>query len=124
MENAKQRHGCLTAWLVMMIIANALTAVATPLLSGFIQKTLPNYPTWTIWPLTLIGVLNIAFVIALFNWKMWGFHGFASVAVITFSINIYSGIGIGSAFVGFLGVVLLYGVLQIGGDKKGWPQLE
>jgi len=33
-------------------------------------------------------------------------------------------LGLSSAVVGVLGVILLYGVLHIGKDNKGWPQLD
>jgi hypothetical protein len=94
------------------------------MLVGNIQQALPTFPAWMVWPFTLGAVLNIAFAIALFNWKKWGFFGFLVTGVATFALNIYVGIGIPRAVLGLMGIAILYGVLQIGGQKSGWSQLE
>jgi hypothetical protein len=124
MDVPKQRHFLLTAWLVFMIIANGATAVITPMSVGDIQQALPDFPAWMVWPITLCAVLNIAFAIALFNWKKWGFFGFLVTSAAAFALNVYAGVGIPRAVLGLLGVAILYGVLQIGGQKSGWSQLE
>jgi hypothetical protein len=124
MDVPKQRHFLLSAWLVIMIIANAATAVITPLMVGNIQQALPNFPAWLVWLIALGALLNVAFAIALFNWKKWGFFGFLVIGIITFAQNLYVGIGIPRAVFGLLGAAILYGVLQIGGQKSGWSQLE
>ena len=124
MDVPKQRHFLLTAWLVFMIVANGATAVITPMLVGNIQQALPTFPAWMVWPITLSAVVNVAFAIALFNWKKWGFFGFLVTSVATFAQNIYVGIGIPRTVLGLMGLAILYGVLQIGGQKSGWSQLE
>lgn len=120
----KERHGCLTAWLILMILANGFTALVTPLSVASIQETLPNFPTWVVWPITLIAVLNVAYAVALFNWKKWGFYGFVLNAVLAFGLNLYAGIGIPQAIIGLFGIAVLYGVLQIGSPKSGWAQMD
>jgi hypothetical protein len=124
MDAPKQRHGCLTAWLVLMIIANGFTALGTPLMVGAIQQTIPNFPAWVVWPIALLAVLNVVFAIALFNWKKWGFFGFLGTSLAAFGLNIYAGIGIPQAVFGLVSIAILYGVLQIGGQKSGWSQLD
>jgi hypothetical protein len=59
MAEEKKRHGCLTAWLVLMIV-----------------------------------------------------------------LNLYVGVDIIRSLLGLVGVLLLFGVLHIGNENKGWPQLE
>jgi hypothetical protein len=39
-------------------------------------------------------------------------------------INLALGLGIFQSAVGLIGIAVLYGVLQIGKENKGWPQLE
>ncbi len=124
MDGPKQRHGCLTAWLVLMIIANGFAALGTPLMVGSIQQTIPNFPAWVVWPIALLAVLNLVFAVALFNWKKWGFFGFLGTSLAAFGLNIYATIGIAQAVFGLVGIAVLYGVLQIGGQKSGWSQLE
>jgi len=121
----KQRHGCLTALLIWMIIANSLTALLYLFGSAALQEQLPTMPHWVFPILALLSIVNLVCTIALFSWKKWGFFGFAGSAAIIFIINVAVGLGIFQTLLGLAGVVLLYGVLQIGKEeKKGWSQLE
>ncbi len=120
----KQRHGCLTVWLILMILANSLTAIATPLMITQITKATPGFPIWIAYVIPVLAILNVVFAIGLFKWKMWGFYGFLVTSLITFCLNLYAGVSPVQAVLGLIGIAVLYGVLQIGGDKKGWSQLE
>jgi mannose/fructose/N-acetylgalactosamine-specific phosphotransferase system component IIC len=124
MAEAKQRHGCLTTWLILMIIGNALTALAYLLASSTIKSNLPNAPAWTVPTLTVASLANVVFSVALFQWKKWGFFGFVGTSVLVFVINLKIRQSIGGVLLGVLGVGMLYAVLQIGNEKKGWTQLE
>ena len=127
MQEEKKRHGCLTAYLIVMIIANSaivLIYLFFLLISGTIQQSLPDIPVWAIPVLCVFGIFNLICVIALFKWKKWGFWGFCASAVIIFIINLAIGLGIGQSVLGLLGVAILFGVLQIGKENKGWPQLD
>ena len=120
----KQRHGCLTAYLVFMMIANSATALIYLLGSETIRRNVPKMPEWAFPALIFVGIFNLVCAIALFRWKKWGFWGIVTSAVATFFLNLSFGIGLGSAFLGLLGVAILYGVLHIGGEEKGWSQLD
>jgi len=125
----KQRHGCLTAYLIFMIIANSLVTL--------VYLPRPNYQLilfdivhlyWTrafVWPVLIVaGIFNVVCAVALLRWKKWGFWGFAVSSVIIFFVNLFIGLDIWPALVGLLGLPILYGVLQIGKEDKGWPQLD
>jgi hypothetical protein len=62
--------------------------------------------------------------IALFRWKKWGFWGFCVSSVVAIVVNLSGGLGIGSYLSGLIMIGLMYGVLQIGRENKGWPQLD
>jgi hypothetical protein len=124
MSEAKQRHGCLTAWLILTIAANALSAFTYLLGSGAIAQAFPNAPGWIFMLLGLFAVFNVVCAVALFQWKKWGFWGFCLSSVVAFVVNLSVGLGIATVLFGFVGVALLYAVLQIGNENKGWPQLE
>ncbi len=124
MGDAKSRHGCLTASLVFMIVANSGTALVYILGSDAIRRTLPNAPGWAFPVLIVFSLFNLVCAIALFRWKRWGFWGFCGSSVVALVVNLSMGTPIGSALVGLVGAPLLYGVLQIGKENKGWPQLE
>lgn len=119
----KKRHGCLTTWLILMLIGNSGTALLYLFGSEALRQTIPNAPAWVFSLLIVMSLCNLACTIALFNWKKWGFWGFCATSVIALAINLSIGLGVASSLSGLLGVILLYGVLQIGKEKKGWSQL-
>lgn len=119
-----KRHGCLTAFLIVMIVANVLTALIYLFASDTVRQTYPDAPAWIFVLLAVMGLLNVAFAVALFQWKRWGFYGFVATAAVAFVVNLYIGLGIGQALFGLAGVAILYAVLQIGDDRKAWPHLE
>jgi hypothetical protein len=62
-------------------------------------------------------------------WKKWGFWGFCATSVLALAINlIYFRSGtvtiIISIISSLLAVLILFGVLHIGRENKGWPQLK
>ena len=120
----KQRHGCLTAWLILMVIANSLTAMLYLFASELVRRGTPGMPGWAVPVLGVGSVLNVVFAVALFQWKKWAFYGFAATAVVAFAVNVVVKVNLGQALFGFAGVGILYAVLQIGESNKGWPQLQ
>lgn len=116
----KKRHGCLTTWLILIIIANI---VITFIDIGLILSDMDEYPGWAIPVDVIIVVWVVVCAIAIFMWKKWGFYGFVGSAVIQAIVSIIVGNYFGIAQP-FIAVAFLYGVLQIGKDNKGWPQLE
>jgi len=120
----KQRHGCLTAWLVLMIIANSISALIYLFASDFIARTLPSAPSWSFPILALLGIFNVICAIALFKWKKWGFYGFIASSIIALIINLIIGIDVAQSLAGLIGLVILYGVLNIGKERAAWPQLD
>jgi hypothetical protein len=117
----KSRHGCATAYLIFMIIVNALVSLSNVMLGA--SQSSPVVPGWLFFVLALFGCLNVVFAVALLRWKKWGFYGFMASALLIAVINALS-IGLGGALIGLLGVAVLYGVLQIGGNRNTWSQLE
>ncbi len=123
-DEIKQRHGCLTAWLVLMIVANSLTALMYLLKGDAIRQQIPNAPGWLFFVLGLLCVVNLICAVALFQWKKWGFFGFVGTSAIAFVLNLAAGLSVIQALLGLVGLAILYGVLQIGKEKKAWPKLE
>ncbi|MGC1323704.1 MAG: hypothetical protein WA849_16110 [Candidatus Udaeobacter sp.] len=119
-----KRHGCLTAWLVFMIVANAATAVTTPLIYDSIKRAAPNASPATIALISIAGVANIIFAIALFRWEKWGFFGFVATSVIALVTNLFIGLGIAQSVFGLVGIGILYWVLNMGGSNKAWTRLQ
>ena len=138
MSNTKQRHGCLTAYLIFALIMNLVTVFRFFSVSLHSGQNLQQLPTWAFpaqnplpfWASLLAAtsvVFHLVCLIALFRWRKWGFYGILMSFVLNFTLlAVFANIIIpvmGAVF-GSLGVATLYGVLQIGGDKSGWTQLE
>ena len=121
---AKERHGCLTTYLVFMIIVNSCLSLLYLFGSEWLRRNGAGTPNWAFWCLAVGGFVNVLCAVALLRWKKWGFWGFVVSAVAIFIVNLSIGLGPASGLGGAFGVALLYGVLQIGNENKGWPQLE
>jgi uncharacterized membrane protein len=89
-----------------------------------IQSLVPSSPGWTFPAFVLMGIANIICAVALFQWKKWAFWGVVTITIVGFIISLSTGFSVFHAALGFLSVAILYGVLQIGGENKGWTQLE
>ncbi|MES2266640.1 MAG: hypothetical protein V4520_07755 [Bacteroidota bacterium] len=119
-----ERHGCVTAWLIIMLLINALL----PILYFSTALTLAhklNTSVLIIYALGIIGLSNMVFTILMLKWKKIGFYAFAILGIITCAININIGISVISSLLGLVGFVILYGVFQI--EKNGistWKYLK
>jgi len=122
----KKRHGCLLVYLILMLIANAFNSFVylnPPTLPPEMTE-MANVIGWLFPVMATVGLINLISTVAILKWKKWGFWLFTLTACVTICLNLYAGVSIGSSMFGLVGVAILYGVLQIGGDKKGWTQLE
>jgi|SRR5579862_4311657 len=124
MAEAKQRDGCLTAWLVLMIIGNSVTALLFVLFRERIKSHSPNAPAWIAPALTVASAANVVFAVALFRWKKWGFWGLLGTSILAFVTNLIIGTSVLQTILGLLGIGILYFLLQSGDAKRGWTQLE
>jgi hypothetical protein len=122
----KQRHGCVTAWLVLIIVLNSVVAFLYLLRGSWIAEHLPGgISTGMITLLGLLCILNIVFAVMLFQWKKWGFWGVIVTDVIAFIINLSIGLSIVQSALGLLGIGVLYAILQIKqGSKSAWENME
>ena len=121
---AKQRHGCLTAYLMFILVANVAAALIYLFRPENVRQSIPHMPDWALPVLIMVSMINLICAVALFRWKRWGLWGFVGSAVIVFFLNLAMGPGLGSALAGLLGIAILFGVLHIGKERKGWAQLD
>ena len=121
----KNRHGCLTAYLVFMMIMNSGAALLYLFGADLVLQGMPNMPEWSFPVLIIMSIFNLVCAVSLFRWKKWGFWGFVASGLIVIIVNHMSiGLSTASALGGIVGIAILYGVLQIGKENKGWPQLD
>ena len=127
MENLnKERHGCVTAWLIFIIVANSITAVLYLFAGDLVSNNIPGgISTSMMVLLGILGVANIVFAILLLSWNKIGFWGFLFVSIIALVINLNIGLGIGQSLFGLVGIAILFGVLQIKKDDvSAWDNLD
>ena len=126
LQNQKQRHGCLTAWLVLMMLVYTANMAYSVVLSFIVMTPMQMIiPKWIFFLLAAICILNVVFAIFIFRWKKWAFWGFLVTSLITMGINIYTGNGILSSLVGLFGVGILFALLQLRENgTSAWENLE
>lgn len=118
------RHGCFTAWLIVALIAQVLTLLLNSLGYNLIHRGLPSFTPLIAGLLVLGGLLHIACIVALFQWRRWGFYGIVVITVLICVLNIMVGVSIGGSLSSLVGVGILYGVLNIGGPNSAWRHLK
>jgi hypothetical protein len=121
-QTTKQRHGCLTIWLWLIIIFNVLGVILGAIGSSAVDDL--NLPGWYL-PVAIVSTgLVVIFAVALLKWKAWGFWGLVAMegasAVANIAANGYY-YGIISSVIGVAILVLL---LNLGGPNKAWNLLE
>ncbi len=114
----RKRGGCLTAFLILMLIANPLTGIYYLLAGSTIRQTFPNFPDWAGPLFGVMALANFVFAIAIWKWKKWGVYGFVASAAVAFLVNVIS-IGFLGALVGLIGLVILAFLL-----RPVWNQME
>lgn len=125
-QRQKQRHGCLTAWLIFIIIGNALSSLVYFLIDpSFFKKHGLEITKEEMIIIGFLGIINLSFAIGLWFWKKWAFFGFALSGLLMFFTNLNKGLDLASASLGLVGVLLLFSILQMKqGEKSGWEQMD
>ena len=104
--SSKQRPTFLNVWLILMLVGNAFSLIFSfqiPYLIPFV-------------------ILGFIFIIALYNWKRWGFYGYIASGVIGLFVNasIYgSGMAVFSLIGLIIGTLILYLAM-----KPVWDEFE
>lgn len=122
----KERHGCVSAWLIFIIIVNFIIILFNVFSSPVVTKSLLHYPSKLVMvSYTAIAALNILFIVMILKWKKWAFWGFVIIGFWGAILNFFVTVNFFTSTVGLLGIVILYGILQIKKDKiSAWSNLE
>ncbi len=121
----KSRHGCVTAWFVFMMTVGVILAVIYFFFSEGTAEALGLESPFLIWGMGLMSICNVFLVWQLWQWKKIGFYGFIGTSVLAGLANLYIGIDIITTLTGLIGILFLYGILQIRKDDvAAWDHLE
>jgi hypothetical protein len=102
------RGGCLTAFLVMMMVANSLSAMGYFFMRDMIRSQPPHPSAAMILVLGLASVANIAFTVAVWRWKKWGVYGFLGISILAFIANLQMGVAVFQLAFGLVGPIILF----------------
>ena len=125
-DERKERHGCVTAWLIFMIVANSFVVITYLFMRNMLQRNLTTtVPTWVFIVSGLLGAANIMFAIELLRWKKWAFWGFVFAAFAAAAINLKMGTSVLQTSIGLAGIIVLYAILRIKNNGvSAWDNLE
>ncbi|WNM18458.1 hypothetical protein [Flavobacterium capsici] len=122
----KQRHGCLTAWLILMMVANALNSVVSFIVDpSFFKPQGIDITKEELIIGAILSIFSLGFAIGLWFWKKWAFYGLALSSTLMFFTNLNKGLDVMTSSLTFAGLLILYTILQIKKeDTSGWDNLE
>lgn len=124
-KETKNRHGCLTTLLILLIITSVLTTSGLIIFSDKIKEITPNYSSGLLYLQVFSTIIELTSIYLIFKWKKIGFYGVA----LAYLINLYVTNKMGIMDINtILGIVirfgLLYGTLQIKSKGiSGWNNL-
>ena len=106
--NKMNRGFWLTAFLILMFIANPFTAYIYFSNPEVITNVYPKAIAGLLYVLGTVALVNVVLAVGIWNWKKWGVYGFYIMTGMSFVINIYIDVGLVSSLLGLLGAVLVY----------------
>ena len=115
----KQRSCWLSAFLILMLIANALTAYIYTTNPELVMGLYPRATATVLYLLAVIACINVILAIGIWAWRKWGVVGFYISIVIVFAINLYLGIGFLASMPGLVGGVIIFFT-----TKKRWQHFS
>jgi hypothetical protein len=127
----RQRHIALAIYLWFLIAANTLVTIwyiYWLIQLGRLAEALgvSLFGSWVpvvVLLLTFAYAVDIVAPIALMKWKRWGFWYFSVLVAVAFVFNLANHNFLGG-LLNLVGWGILFGLLQVGSEKRAWPQLE
>jgi len=102
------RGGWLTAFLIMMVIVNTLSAGSYFFRSDLLRQLNPALTEGTTLILGAGSLLNILFALLVWKWRKAGIYGFFIVAAIAVVVNFKIGMPLHLTSMGVAGPVILF----------------
>lgn len=114
MENLKQRHGCVTAWLWIVIVINLIMFLTfcSQMLSASLSDIM-----WGNGVLASLALVNVLSAILLMRWNRWGLYLLALNVLAGIGCNVcILGLGLYEVLPSALGIFIYCCILQIRKD--------
>jgi uncharacterized membrane protein len=122
----KERHGCLTAWLIYLMIAYSIGSLSLFFGSESMYKRLPYLTSEnTMLIVASIGIFNAMFSFFLLKWVKLGFWGLLSTNVVLLIIQINESDNLIYPIVTIIYLLILYVLLKLKKNYvSGWDNLD
>jgi len=102
-------HGFwLTAFLILMFIANPFTAYLYFTNPDVITTVYPKATTGLLYFMGVMALVNVVLAAGVWMWRKWGVMGLYIMAGMAFVINIYIGLDLVSSSIGLAGPLILF----------------
>jgi len=122
----KQRHGCLTAWLVYLMISNSIVSLGLFYnINSIVQRFKYIKSENLLLIVASIQILNVLFLFMLLKWFKLGFWGLLSTSTLLFIIQIMNTKNILTPIITVIVMLITYGLLKlIKRNVSGWDNLD
>ena len=104
----RKRGFWLTAFLVLMVIANALSVFVYFVNPDMIITAFPKISLELAYLLGSVCLFNVFLAINIWMWKKLAIYGFYIVVIFGVLINLYIGIGLIGSLSGLMGGIILF----------------
>ena len=122
----KQRHGCLTAWLIYLIISYSIVSLGLLYnIDGVVQRFKYLKSENLLLIVASIEILNVLFSFMLLKWVKLGFWGLLSTSILLSVIQIINSNNILTPVITVIVMSILYGLLKLKKrNVSGWDNLD
>ena len=104
----RKRGFWLTAFLVLMVIANALSVFVYFVNPDMIITAFPKISLELAYLLGSVCLFNVFLAINIWMWKKLAIYGFYIVVIFGLLINLYIGVGLIGSLSGLIGGIILF----------------
>lgn len=112
--NVRKHSGCLTAFLALAVVGNALLGLLTWAMVSNVSSSMQPVVMFS----GLLNLIGVGFAIAIYKWKKWGVYGYVTVIGIIMLLNLMLG-DMASALRGVIPIGLLLSLIG-----SSWKQME
>ena len=123
-NDLKQRHGCVTFWLWLVLLVN-LGSVLMQVIN-LLDPSESVYPVWTVVLLVLLASCNVVASLLLMRWRKLGFYLFVASALAELVVGLLLlDLHPVESVTSLASIAIWWAVLQIRSDgRSAWSQME
>lgn len=120
MDKIIERSGCLTMYLVTMIIGNSIVGLLYLAACENTASPSSGLPHWLYPALTACFFLNVLFSIAMALWFKWGIFAFILTNLFIIILAVSFSVRTITPTLSLLEIITLFGAIHCGGAQKSW----